>query len=73
MERQVQIFQTAQAHEGRYLLPRRYWTSIPPRDIDLDYAACQSLVDGGYAQWLSAGGAGPGIRLTGKPLSNPLA
>ena len=70
-ERHRAIFASAEANEGRHLLPRRrrlYNDLSPKTETDLDYDACEDLIFGGYAHWIT-GNFAPGIRLTGKPLS----
>jgi hypothetical protein len=69
-EQHRKIFASAEANEGRHLVPKRwrkYNDMSPPDDLDREYQACDDLVSAGYAQWLN-GNSAPGIRLTGKPL-----
>lgn len=64
-----EIFREAEAHDGKYLLPRRFGRpSIPPDDRDLLYEACDRLVASGHASRIpSWSNMAPGIFLTGKP------
>lgn len=64
----AEIVEIAKAHDGRYLLPRRFGKpSTPLSETDLAYAACEELVRDGLAEWLPASwSAAPGIRLTSK-------
>lgn len=52
----------ANAKLGRYLLPYRHRRSVIPTDVDLEYEACERLVQQGKARWLSERFA-PGIQL----------
>lgn len=64
------IFASAEAHDGKHLLPRRPYRPIkydPPTDLDREYEACDDLVASGHARWMT-GNLSPGISLTGKPL-----
>lgn len=72
-ELQYQIYLDARAHCGRYLLPHRFGKKqTPPDGLDLKYDACDALVAGGYAHWLSSASAfWPGLTLSGKPMTNP--
>ena len=72
-ELQFQIYLDARAHQGRYLLPRRFGKRRePPDGLDLKYDACDALVSGGYAHWLSHGSTfWPGLTLSGKPMADP--
>lgn len=66
-ELQRKIVAVAAAHDGLFLLRRRYgMASIPPSQIDLEYDACDGLVERGHAKFLR-GSSAPGIELTGKP------
>lgn len=66
-ELQREIFRTAESHDGRYLLHRRYGNPPPP---DRHYDACAALVYSRHAKWLSSNSDyAPGIRLTGKPIT----
>jgi hypothetical protein len=66
-ERQREIVRIAYEHEGRFLLPRRYRKSEPPTELDLQYEACQALVDARYAVWLG-GNSAPGIQMRYPPM-----
>lgn len=73
-ELQYQIYLDAKAHEGRYLLPRRFSERLygPPSGLDLKWDAAEALVSGGYAIWLPPSSSfRPGFTLTDKPLPDP--
>ncbi len=54
-ERMNKIRASAREHEGRYLLPRRFTKPLLDEwktDTDLEWDACEELVQCGDAKWL---------------------
>jgi hypothetical protein len=65
------IANDASKHGGCYLLPWRYRIPAAWQEktiLDQEYAACDELVDNGYARRLGYSASAPGIVLTGKPV-----
>lgn len=65
--RAAEILQIAKAHDGRFLLPRRFrrepvGTVSDPDATEIDYEACRELVHEGLARWLNSNFS-PGIEL----------
>ena len=63
-ERIDRMHELARKHEGRYLLPRRFYKPNPfdRSDTDLDYDAAAELVNRGEARWLRNSKFAPGIQ-----------